>query len=127
MNAIRLFTGLEVYYLEVGLLEALWKTLKLIPPSKFDRVRIGIKAIRRTYKLLTPPAEAYTRAAEIYHRVHRDYIDALHYSTAEASGVPLLTIDIEFLDRQGYPLEGLVYTPRSLRSLLKSFGSINQE
>lgn len=43
MEVIPLFRRFEVYYLEAGLLEALWKVLKLIPVDKLSRVRTGIR------------------------------------------------------------------------------------
>jgi len=121
MEAIRFFHSLEVYYLEAGLLEAMWKVLKLVPREKLGRVKIGVKAIRRTYRLLTPRAEALIEAARIYHLGHRDYIDALHYAAARAENMALLTIDrsfIEFLEQHGYGVEGVVYTPETISRLL---------
>ncbi len=121
MEAIRFFRGLEVYYLEAGLLEAMWKTLKLVPRERLGRVRIGVKAVRGTYRLLTPRAEALVEAAVIYHLGHRDYIDALHYAAARAENMALLTIDrsfIEFLKQHGYDVEGVVYTPETIGRLL---------
>ena len=121
MRAIELFRMLDVYYLEAGLLEALWKTLKLVPLERLGRVELGVRAIRRTYRVLLPGARAFTLASEIYHRGHRDYIDALHYAAARTEGLPLLTIDrsfIAFLEASGYRVEGVVYTPRSLPGLL---------
>ncbi len=32
----------------------MWKTIKIIPQNKLERVRIGIEAIRNTYNLLEP-------------------------------------------------------------------------
>ncbi len=121
MEVIPLFRRFEVYYLEAGLLEALWKVLKLIPVDKLSRVETGIKAIRRTYHLLTPRPEAFTEAARIYHAGHRDYIDSLHYTAARVGGIPLLTIDysfLRFLKEHRYIVKGVVYTPDSIKDLL---------
>lgn len=121
LEAIRFFPRLEVYYLEAGLLEAMWKVLKLVPPSRLGRVELGLRAIRRTYKVLAPAPRAFTEAARIYHEGHQDYIDALHYAAAWAEGTRLLTIDysfIEFLEEHGYQVEGVVYTPDKLRGLV---------
>ena len=120
MSVIPLFRRLEVYYLEAGLLEAMWKMLRLIPPSKYNRLKLGLEAIRETYHLLTPPAKAYIEAIEIYRKGHRDYIDALHYATAKAERISFLTIDyrfLEFLESCGYEVEGIVVTPRGLKEL----------
>ena len=121
MEAIRLFRRFKAYYLEAGLLEALWKTLKLVPVDRLDRVETGISAIRRTYHLLAPRPEAFTEASRIYHMGHRDYIDALHYAAARVEGLPLLTLDrsfITFLKENGYVVEGVVYTPSTIVELL---------
>jgi len=121
IEAIALFRRLEVYYLEIGLIEALWKALKLVPQDKLYRVKQGLEAIKRTYQLLEPPVEAYIEAIEIYHRGHRDYIDALHYTSAKNTNIPWLTIDndfIEFLRNQNYPIQGIVLTPRELPRLV---------
>ena len=120
LKAIQLFRLFEIHYLEVGLLEALWKILKLVPLDKLSRVEIGIRAVRRTYHLLTPSPHAYVKAVEIYHRGHRDYIDALYYAAAATENIPLLTIDesfIKFLDEHGYIVKGLIYTPSDLQQL----------
>ena len=120
-KVIRYFRKLNVYYLEVGLLEAMWKTMKIVPQDKLERVRVGVEAIRNTYNLLEPPPEAYIEAIEIYHEGHKDYIDALHYATAKNTNIPLLTIDkelIEFLKEQDHKVEGVVLTPKELKKLL---------
>ena len=121
-KAIQYFRKFEVYYLEVGLLEAMWKVLKIVPAAKLSRVRMGITAIRRTYHLLVPRAESFVEAYRIYQTGHRDYIDALHYAVAKTENIPLLTIDrhfIDFLKEHGYPINGLVYTPRDIEELLR--------
>ncbi len=121
MEVIPLFRRFEVYYLEAGLLEALWKVLKLVPVDKLGRVETGIKAIRRTYHLLTPRPEAFTEAAQVYHAGHRDYIDSLHYTAARVEGIPLLTIDysfLRFLEEHRYTVKGVVYTPDNIKELL---------
>lgn len=121
LEVIPLFRRVEVYYLEIGLIEALWKVLRIVPLEKVHRVKMGVEAIKRTYHLLEPPANAYTEAINIYHRGHRDYIDALYYATAKATGLPWLTIDypfIEFLEKHGYPVQGIVLTPKEFRRLV---------
>ncbi|MEM4970158.1 MAG: PIN domain-containing protein [Sulfolobales archaeon] len=117
-EVIKLFRRLEVYYLEIGLLEAMWKILRIVSREKLERVRIGLEAIRKSYRVIEPPPEAYIKAIEIYDKGHRDYIDALHYTTARALGLLFLTIDfkfIEFLKNNSYPVEGVVITPKELR------------
>ncbi|MFZ8823603.1 MAG: PIN domain-containing protein [Desulfurococcales archaeon] len=78
---------LEAHYLEVALLEAMWKVLKIVGREKLERVKIGLEAIRKSYRVAEPPPEAYIEAIKIYDKEHRDYIDALHYATAKALGI----------------------------------------
>ena len=120
-SVIPLFRKLDIYYLEAGLLEAMWKIIKIAPVDKLDRVMLGLEAIRRTYKLLNPPTRAFIDALLIYHKGHRDYIDALHYTVAMDTGIPLLTIDyrlIEFLVKHNYKVKGIVLTPKELKKLI---------
>ena len=119
---IPLFRKVEVFYLEIGLVEAMWKIIKLVPPQKLSRVELGIEAIRRTYHLLEPPPSAYVTAIQIYDEGHKDYVDALYYATARACNVSLLTIDysfIDFLKERNYKVEGVVVTPKILKSIVK--------
>lgn len=121
-EVIPLFRKIDVYYLEVGVLEAIWKILKIIGLENFERVRIGLEAIRKTYILAYPPAEAYISAVEIYKRGHKDYIDALYYATAKVLNLKFLTIDeefIEFLENNEYDIEDTIITPRELKNLFK--------
>ena len=120
-RVIPLFRKINVYYLEAGLLEAMWKILKIANSKALKRVEVGIDAIRKTYNLASPPPEAYVEAAKIYRAGHRDYIDALHYSTAKALNLKLLTIDrqfIEFLLNNRYEVEKIVITPERLKQIL---------
>lgn len=120
-EVIPLFRRFRVYYLEAGILEAIWKILKIADPETLKRVKIGIQAIRETYQIVSPPAEAYIEAAKIYELGHKDYIDALYYATARTSKLKLLTIDnefIEFLASNNYDVENTIVTPRKLKTLL---------
>ena len=120
-RVIPLFRKINVYYLEAGLLEAMWKILKIANSKALKRVEAGIDAIRKTYNLASPPPEAYVEAARIYRAGHKDYIDALHYSTARALNLKLLTIDrqfIEFLLNNEYEVEKIIITPERLRQIL---------
>jgi len=120
-KAIPYFREFEVHYLEVGLLEAMWKIVKIVPQDKLGRVKLGIEAIRNTYSLLEPPPEAYIEAIRIYREGHKDYIDALYYTTAKNANIPLLTIDyafMEFLGEHNYNVR-IMLTPKELPKLLK--------
>ncbi|WP_440059453.1 PIN domain-containing protein [Thermogladius sp. 4427co] len=121
MEVIPLFRKLDVYYLEIALLEAMWKAVKVIDTGDIDIVREGIEAIRNTYKLVTPPPIAFVNAMKIYHGGHRDLIDALHYETARALDIPWLTIDIEFIEflkKRNLPVDKIVLTPSELKGLV---------
>ncbi len=122
IETIALFRHIEVYYLEIGLLEAMWKILKIVPYNKLDRVKIGIEAIRNTYNLMIIPHEAYIEAVKIYRLGYNDFIDALYYTTAKTKGIPWLTIDysfIDFLSKKGFPVEGTILTPEELKRIIK--------
>ena len=124
MDVIPLFRKVRVYYLEVGILEAMWKVLKLVPPHMIDRVRLGIEAIKNTYHLLEPRVDAYVEAITIYRKGHHDYIDALHYTSAKMEGMIFLTIDYEFRDflkKHGYQVENIVITPKEFKYLVSSY------
>ncbi len=88
----------ETYYLEVGLIEAFWVVIRKVDRKDMDVVEEGLKAIRKTYKLLKPPIEAYIEAVKIYDLGHRDFIDAIHYTTALHTGIKWLTIDKTFVN-----------------------------
>ncbi|MEM4752586.1 MAG: PIN domain-containing protein [Sulfolobales archaeon] len=122
LKAIALFRKLEIYYLEVGVLEAVWKVLKAIPLEHLEVVKVGLNSIRNTYYTLDIPVEAYIEAYRIYNEGHKDYIDTLYYSTAKTTGTPWLTIDeefIEFLKQHNYKIEGIIYTPEDLKSIIR--------
>lgn len=120
LKAIKLFRKLEIYYIEIGIIEAMWKILKVMSPEHLDIIRVGLDSIRKTYNRLDIPVEAYLEAYRIYSEGHRDYIDALYYSTAKTSKIPWLTIDeefIKFLEQHNYEIEGVVYTLENLEKV----------
>ncbi len=122
LEAISLFRRVEIYYLEIGLLEAIWKILKIVPNNKFDRVKIGIEAIRNTYNIMLSPPEAYIEAVKIYRMGHNDFIDALYYATAMINDIPWLTIDYSFIDsllHNGFRVKGVVITPKEFKEIIK--------
>lgn len=59
-SAIELFKQVEVFYLEVSLLEAMWKLLRVALEKVLDRVEEGLKAIRETYSLLQKRSLTHT-------------------------------------------------------------------
>lgn len=121
LDAIKYFRRIEVYYLEVCVLEAMWIVLKVVSSNNLDVVKEGIKAIRDTYKQLIPPPEAYIKAYEVYHKGHRDYIDNLIYATSLEKKIALLTIDYEFINflkKNSYLINNII-TPKDLKRILK--------
>jgi predicted nucleic acid-binding protein len=116
-KAISHFRRFDVYYTELEILEAIWKILRIFDRTKLYRILLGLESIKRTYKILEIPSKAYLEAIEIYDRGHKDYIDALLYTTAKHSNIPLLTIDftfIDFLKKNGYQIKNIIITPAEL-------------
>ena len=115
--ALRNLKGEKIYYLEGGLLEALWVVLRVLDKIPIDIVEKGVEVIRRDYILLEPSGKAIIEAMKIYDLGHRDYIDTLHYTTALHYDVKWLTIDktfIEFLRKNEYRVEDIVITPEDI-------------
>ena len=110
MEAIKYFRMAEVHYLEAGVLEAMWKVIKVVPTDKIDRVKEGIESIMETYKRAVPRPKAYIDAYKLYYEGHRDYIDNLLYATSQKLNLLLLTADKEFIDflkEKGYPIDNI--------------------
>lgn len=118
-EVIPLFRKIRVYYLEVSILEALWKLVKLkIDPLTLES---GIEAIRSTYNELLPKASALRLALALYEVGHMDLIDNLLYASSLKSGMFFLTIDEEFLDFLRIHKQPLshVLTPHSFKKAVK--------
>ena len=121
LEAIKYFHLVNVHFMEVSVLEAMWKILKIIPREKLNLVYRGLSAIKETYTLVSAPPNAYVKAYEMLHRGHRDYVDNLLYATAHEEKMFFLTNDqdfIDFLTSTGYPTES-VLTPLKLQKLLR--------
>jgi len=119
-EAIKYFHDLEVYYAEVSILEAMWKVLKVVPAEELGVVERGIDAIRRTYTQVIPDGSSFSQAYSLYQEGHRDLIDDILYAISKQKGIPLLTIDGEFIDFLKSRKEDLsfVITPRELIKML---------
>ncbi len=119
-EVIPLLSSVRVYYVEVSILEAFWKYVKLGADAKvFEE---GLEAIRSTYELLTPGPRSYSLAMGLYSMGHRDLIDDLIYASSREFGVHLLTIDAAFLDflrDNGLPIDS-VLTPDSFKRAVRS-------
>jgi len=123
MEAIKYFHMAEIHYLEVSILEAMWKIIKVVPADKLDRVEKGIEAIMETYKQVNPHPQAYIDAYKLYHEGHRDYIDNLIYATSQKLHLPLLTADREFIDflkEKGHSIRNVV-TPDKIKQARTAF------
>ena len=117
MEAIKYFRTAEIHYLEVSILEAMWKIVKVVPVDKLDRVGEGIESIMETYKRIDPPPQAYIDACKLYHEGYRDYIDNLIYATSQKLHLLLLTADREFIDflkEKGHSIRNIV-TPDKIK------------
>ena len=120
LEALRRLRGAgeaELYYSSFSLLEAVAKTSRLpVPPAA---VEAGLLAITTGYQEAGPTVDAWMLALELRRAGLRDMIDAILYSTAEALGLRLLTRDkalIEFLRRNGYPLNPVMTEEELLRA-----------
>ena len=123
MEAIKYFHMAEIHYLEVSILEAMWKIIKIVPADKLDRVREGIESIMETYKRVNPHPQAYIDACKLYQEGHKDYIDNLIYATSQKLHLPLLTADREFIDflgEKGYSIRNIV-TPDKIKRVRTTF------
>jgi len=124
MEAIRYFRMAEVYYLEISILEAMWKVVKLVSTDKIDRVKEGIESIMDTYKRAIPCPEAYVDAYKLYHEGHKDYVDNLLYATSRKLNLLLLTADkefIDFLEERGYPIDNIVMPEEMMKRAEQPF------
>ena len=115
--ALRALRGKKIYYIEEGLLEALWAILRILGKIPISVIERGVEIIRRDYTLLKPSGKAIIEAMKIYDLGHRDYIDALYYTSALYYGIKWLTIDrtfIKFLRKHKYRIEDVIITPVDL-------------
>lgn len=129
MEAIKYFHTAEIHYLEVSILEAMWKIIKVVPADKLDRVREGIEAIMETYKQVNPHPQAYIDAYKLYHEGHRDYIDNLIYATSQKLHLHLLTADREFIDflkEKRHPISNIM-TPDKIKQAKQHLNSHNKK
>jgi predicted nucleic-acid-binding protein len=96
IEAVKHFHSAEVHYLEVSVLEAMWKVIRVVPPEKLKVVEEGINAIQNTYTTLVPRPSSYARALMLYRKGHRDFIDNLLYGVS-VEEIFFLTIDEAFI------------------------------
>ncbi len=115
IECIKLLRGYEVHYLEVQLLEAMWKIVKVVKDEEaFGVVEDGLRAIRSGYTLISPEPDEFRVAYRLYELGHRDMVDNLLYSVSLKRGIPLLTTDKEligFIGDVGWDRK-MILTPR---------------
>ena len=95
LEAISYFDAIQVFYLDVSILEAMWSIIKKVPFEKQDVINKGLFAIQETYRLISPPPNAYIQAWEMYQTIHKDFIDNLLYTTSRMLNLLFLTICIK--------------------------------
>ena len=117
LEKLKSLNGVELYYLEEGLMEALWVAARFLDKMPVEAIEDGVDAIRRDYNVIHPYGRAVAEAFFVYSMGHRDLIDSLHYATAKWYGLVFLTVDksfIRFLERKGFEVEGIVVQPGDL-------------
>jgi predicted nucleic-acid-binding protein len=97
IEAVKHFHSAEVHYLEVSVLEAMWKVIRVVPPEKLKVIEEGINAIQNTYTTSVPRPSSYAKALMLYRKGHRDFIDNLLYAVSVEEEVFFLTIDEAFI------------------------------
>ncbi|AWR99049.1 PIN domain-containing protein [Metallosphaera hakonensis] len=94
LELIGKFHNHEIYFVELSTLEAMWVIRRLIKKGAevdLKRVKIGLRSVRETYRLLRVPTSAYLMA--IKEKGHEDLIDLTLYYTAKSYGLKFLSID----------------------------------
>ena len=123
LKTLKSMRNTELYYLEEGLMEAIWVVIRFLDKIPLEVIEKGVEAIRRDYKVLYPDGRIIVEALKIYKLGHKDIIDALYYTTAKATNIKWLTIDkyfISFLEKQGYNVKEAILTPEKL---VKTYGN----
>ncbi|MEM1646488.1 MAG: PIN domain-containing protein [Ignisphaera sp.] len=104
LENIKKFPSHEIYFTELSLVEAMWIMKRLIKRGEkvdYNAVKVGLKSLFNTYKLVKIPRLAYIKALKDDR--HRDLIDLLIYYTALIYKMRFLTLDekLRELDDKG--------------------------
>ncbi|BDB98547.1 PIN domain-containing protein [Saccharolobus caldissimus] len=104
LENIKKFPNHEIYFTDFSIIEAMWVMKKLIRRGEkidYNSVKIGLKSLFNTYKLVKIPRLAYIKALKDDR--HKDLIDLLLYYTASIYGMKFLTLDekLRELDDKG--------------------------
>ncbi len=86
----------EIYYTPFSILEILGKLSRI----SYDRERVvlGLKSIRETFRITHPTVAGYMKALELRRKGFKDLIDLLLYTTAKTRRLYFLTRDRELID-----------------------------
>jgi predicted nucleic acid-binding protein len=99
-----------IYFSELSLIESMWVIRRLIKRGEnVDEklVRVGLKSVLETYKLVKVPVSAYISAVK--DRRHEDLIDLILFYTAKSYNMKFLTLDerVKELDSENVVIDGL--------------------
>jgi predicted nucleic acid-binding protein len=109
-SLIKEFRNHEIYFTELSLLEALWVIRRLMREGvnvDLKLVKVGLKSVMNTYRLLKVPTSAYVNA--LRETGHNDMIDLLLYYTAKAYNLKLLSLDrrLKEIDKENIVIDSL--------------------
>ena len=99
-----------IYYTPFNILEILGKLSRI--SYKAERVKLGLRSIRESFKMIHPTIMGYMKALELRRKGFKDLIDLLLYTTSKTRKLEFLTRDeelIEFLRRVGEDVNNIVY------------------
>ena len=100
----------EIYYTPFNILEILGKLSRM--DYDRERVELGLRAIRESFKIAYPTVKGYMKALELRKKGFKDFIDLLLYTTSRTRRLNFLTRDrdlIEFLKSVGENVDNVIY------------------
>ncbi len=108
------------YYTPFNILEILGKLSRM----RYDeeRVRIGLRSIKESFKITHPTVVGYMRALKLRRKGFKDLIDLLLYATSRTRKLTFLTRDkdlIEFLRSVGEGVDNIVYEEEFIKKYSK--------
>lgn len=112
LEAISRFRDYNIHYIEMSLIEAIWSVIKRVDLKDMEVVKLGIEAIRDTYRRIENKSTHFIKAWEVYIKAHRDFVDDLLYATSIVENIPLLTIDKTLkknLDKNNFPTNNIIF------------------
>ncbi len=91
-----------------------------------ERVALGLKSIRETFRVTHPTVAGYMKALELRRKGFRDLIDLLLYATARTRKLCFLTRDedlVNFLKEVGEDTTSIIHE----REFIEKYGGENEE